>query len=238
MNNISLYCLPYSGGSAAMYYKWRSELSGNITLMPLEPAGRGTRIRQPLCQTMAESVDDLYQQFVKSYRGGDYAIFGHSLGGLMAFELVHYILEQGHDMPQALFFSGCRPPDRVCHDEILHTRPDNDFMAEIVKLGGTPVDVFRNKELMALFTPIIKNDYRLYEQYVFHSKPRALSCPIVLFHGDADSLIVQDELPEWEKFTDRETRTVIFPGADHFFVEKHFKQVVSFVNQTLESKAS
>ncbi|HAU8064146.1 TPA: thioesterase, partial [Escherichia coli] len=24
MSNISLYCLPYSGGSAAMYYKWRN----------------------------------------------------------------------------------------------------------------------------------------------------------------------------------------------------------------------
>ena len=43
MSNISLYCLPYSGGSAAMYYKWRSVLSDNITLRPLEPAGRGTR---------------------------------------------------------------------------------------------------------------------------------------------------------------------------------------------------
>ena len=42
MSNISLYCLPYSGGSAAMYYKWRSVLSDNITLRPLEPAGRGT----------------------------------------------------------------------------------------------------------------------------------------------------------------------------------------------------
>ena len=40
MSNISLYCLPYSGGSAAMYYKWRSVLSDNITLRPLEYASR------------------------------------------------------------------------------------------------------------------------------------------------------------------------------------------------------
>lgn len=103
MSNISLYCLPYSGGSAAMYYKWRSVLSDNITLRPLEPAGRGTRIRQPLCLTMVDAVADLYQQFVKHYTGGDYAIFGHSLGGIMAFELVHYILDHGHDM-RAVFF--------------------------------------------------------------------------------------------------------------------------------------
>ena len=62
-----------------MYYKWRSVLSDNITLRPLEPAGRGTRIRQPLCLTMVDAVADLYQQFVKHYTGGDYAIFGHSL---------------------------------------------------------------------------------------------------------------------------------------------------------------
>lgn len=53
-------------------------------------------------------------------------------------------------------FSGCRPPDRASHEVILHTLPDQAFMEEIVKLGGTPVDVFRNKELMTIFTPIIK----------------------------------------------------------------------------------
>ncbi|EEU5609264.1 hypothetical protein EZW76_000526 [Escherichia coli] len=73
-------------------------------MRPLEPAGRGTKIRQPLCLTMVDAVADLYQQFVKHYTGGDYAIFGHSLGGIMAFELVHYILDHGHDMPRALFF--------------------------------------------------------------------------------------------------------------------------------------
>lgn len=106
-------------------------------------------------------------------------------------------------------------------------------MEEIAKLGGTPVDVFRNKELMAIFTPIIKNDYRLYEQYAFQTKARTLTCPIVLFHGDGDSLIMQDELPAWKKFTTQETRTIIFPGADHFFVDKQFEQVVDYVNQTL-----
>lgn len=110
MSNISLYCLPYSGGSAAMYYKWRSVLSDNITLRPLEPAGRGTRIRQPLCPTMADAVADLYQQFAKHDTGVEYAIFGHSLGSIMAFELVHYILEHGHDMPRALFFPAAARP--------------------------------------------------------------------------------------------------------------------------------
>lgn len=155
MSNISLYCLPYSGGSAAMYYKWRSVLSDNITLRPLEPAGRGTRIRQPLCLTMVDAVADLYQQFVKHYTGGDYAIFGHSLGG--SWPSNWCIIFSIMDMTcHARCFSGCRPPDRASHEVILHTLPDQAFMEEIVKLGGTPVDVFRNKELMTIFTPSLK----------------------------------------------------------------------------------
>jgi medium-chain acyl-[acyl-carrier-protein] hydrolase len=89
-------------------------------------------------------------------------------------------------------------------------------MEKIVKLGGTPVNVFRNKELMAIFTPIIKNDCRLYEQYVFQTKACTLTCTIVLFHGDADNLIMQDELLAWENFTTRKTRTIIVSAADHF----------------------
>ena len=233
MSSISLFCIPYSGGSASIYYKWRMELLKNVNLVPLEPAGRGARIRQPLCRSMEDAIEDLYQQFITRYDGGDYAIFGHSLGGLMAFELVHYILQQGHKMPTVIFFSGSRPPDRTHDDEILHTLPDYEFIQEIAKLGGMSGEVFRNKELMDIFTPIIKNDYRLFEQYNYQTKARLLSCPVVLLHGDADSLVALEELPHWEKFSDKETKTIIFPQADHFFIDKKYKEVVNIVNQTL-----
>ena len=233
MSSISLFCIPYSGGSASIYYKWRMELLKNVNLVPLEPAGRGARIRQPLCRSMEDAIEDLYQQFITRYDGGEYAIFGHSLGGLMAFELVHYILQQGHKMPTVIFFSGSRPPDRTHDDEILHTLPDSEFMQEIAKLGGMSGDVFRNKELMDIFTPIIKNDYRLFEQYNYQTKARLLSCPVVLLHGDADSLVALEELPHWEKFSDKETKTIIFSQADHFFIDKKYKEVVNIVNQTL-----
>lgn len=156
MSNISLYCLPYSGGSAAMYYKWRSVLSDNITLRPLEPAGRGTRIRQPLCLTMVDAVADLYQQFVKHYTGGDYAILGIVSEGSWPSNWCIIFSIMDMTCHARCFFSGCRPPDRASHEVILHTLPDQAFMEEIVKLGGTPVDVFRNKELMTIFTPSLK----------------------------------------------------------------------------------
>ncbi|WP_294843794.1 alpha/beta fold hydrolase [uncultured Gilliamella sp.] len=234
MSNISLYCLPYSGGSASIYYKWHTKLADNITLVPLEPAGRGTRISQPLCQTIEDAIQDFYQQFITRYDGGDYVIFGHSLGGLMAFELVHYILDQGYAMPKAIFFSGARPPDRVHDEKILHTLSDTDFITEIAKLGGTSVEVLRNKELMNIFTPIIKNDYRLYEQYSFQPKSRVLTCPIIILHGDADSLVALEELPRWEKFTDKEIKIITFPEGDHFFVDKKYEQLVNIINQTIK----
>lgn len=233
MSNISLFCIPYSDSSASIYYKWRMELIENITLVPLKLAGRGARIRQPLCRTMDDAIQDLYQQFNRHYDGGKYVLFGHSLGGLMAFELAHYILQQGHPMPMVIFFSGCRPPDHAHDKPILHTLTDADFMYEIAKLGGISGEVFRNKELMDLFTPIIKNDYRLYEQYIYQPKPQRFDCTLVLLHGDADSLVALEELPLWEKFTDRETKTIIFPQADHFFIDKNYKQVVNMVNQII-----
>ncbi|OCG20262.1 thioesterase [Gilliamella sp. App2-1] len=182
---------------------------------------------------MDDAIEDLYQQFITHYDGSAYVIFGHSLGGLMAFELIHYILQHGHPMPKVVFFSGSRPPDRMHDETILHTLADAEFMREIAKLGGMSGDVFRNKELMDIFTPIIKNDYRLYEQYNYQTKPQLLSCPIVLLHGDADSLVTFEELPQWEKFTDQETKTIIFPQADHFFVDKKYKEVVHIVNQII-----
>ncbi len=64
---------------------------------------------------------------------------------------------------------------------------------------------------------------------------RTLTCPIVLFHGDADNLVMQDELLAWENSPHERRGLLYFLLPIIFFVDKHFEQVVGYVNQTIES---
>lgn len=109
---IKLFTIPYSGSSAAIYLKWRTLLPENIEVVPLEFPGRGKRFGSKLCDSMEELIDDLVQHIGSQLQGSPYALYGHSLGGLAAYELSVRLLESGQALPVHVFLSGCNP--RTC----------------------------------------------------------------------------------------------------------------------------
>ena len=59
-----------------------------IVVNEVELAGRGRRMNEPLIDNMEEMVEDIYYS-IKDYITEPYAIFGHSMGGLLTYELCH-----------------------------------------------------------------------------------------------------------------------------------------------------
>ena len=57
---MKLFCLPYAGGSKAIYYKWKSEFNYNIELEPIELKGRGVRYGEGFYTDFEEAVNDIY----------------------------------------------------------------------------------------------------------------------------------------------------------------------------------
>ncbi|WP_411859686.1 thioesterase II family protein, partial [Bacillus velezensis] len=75
-----IFCLPYAGGSSAIYYKWRRLMSDSLTIHPIELKGRGTRINEDFYEHLDEAVNDIYDLIKDQIRECDYALFGHSMG--------------------------------------------------------------------------------------------------------------------------------------------------------------
>ena len=79
------------------YYKWKKYINDNIEIVPLELKGRGKRIDQKFSLSMKAVVDDLYQELI-SYLDAEsdkpYALFGHSMGSTIVFELAHKLQEE------------------------------------------------------------------------------------------------------------------------------------------------
>ncbi len=226
-----LFCLPYAGGSSVAYHKWKSVLDSNIKLQPVELMGRGSRYNDGFYTDFEEAVDDVYMNIKDKIVDEEYAIFGHSMGSMLAFELYYKIIENGGKVPKCIFFSGCKAPQ--CHKKngIMHKLPDSEFMSEVIKLGGTPIEVIENKELYNLVIPILRNDFRILETHEYMEKNKSIQCDITILSGREDK-ITFEELNEWRKYSSKNTRIVTFKGG-HFFINDNVDKIISLIESTL-----
>lgn len=231
MEKIKLFCLPYAGGSASVYYKFKRYMTDGIELCPVELAGRGSRISQPCYDTLEQAADDVYGIIKNKIEDAQYAIFGHSLGSILAFEVIRRLKANGDKAPVHAFLSGSRPPHRLNKDKPLHGLPDDLFIKEILALGGTDKDVFQNEELRKYFVPLLKADFRIVENYKFDNKFEKLNIGITIFNGKNDK-ITNNEMQDWQMYTSGAFNLYEFEG-NHFFINTHTKEVAKIINLTL-----
>jgi medium-chain acyl-[acyl-carrier-protein] hydrolase len=232
---LRLLCVPHAGGGSAAYRLWAKELPAHIDVVIAQLPGRESRISQPALS----SVDDIVAEILPALRAEQpalpLAIFGHSMGALVAFELAH-ALEQAGDAPMHLFVSGSRAPG--LRDEglpVLHTMSDDDLLAEIERrYGGIPAVVREEPELMALLLPALRADITALERYV-RRQHTPLACPITAFAGTRDSRARPIEIEAWRRETTASFSSRAFDG-DHFFVNPHREAILVEVAAALHDQ--
>lgn len=229
MKKIKLFCIPYAGGSSAIYYKWKKHLHERIELFPVELAGRGKRFNEPYYQNMDEAVEDIYCSIKHILDDSQYAIFGYSMGSWIAFELYHKIKNTGHKEPIHIFFSARKAP-HMKSEKILHNMDDDEFAKEIVKMGGTTDEIFVKKELFDLFVPILRADFKIIEKYDYIEKSK-IECNITVLYGEQDTISTY-EISEWRYHTNADFNIYGLDGS-HFFINSNMKTVIDIINHTL-----
>jgi surfactin synthase thioesterase subunit len=233
MNKIKLFCFPFAGGSAAVFNKWRTLLDKNIEFNPIELAGRGRRIREPLYGSIDDAVADVFNIINTQIKNAPFAFYGHSMGTAIAFELTYKLREQNLPEPGHLFFSGRGAPHMPDDDKKkYHLMPDDEFKEEMIKLGGTAKEFFEHPELLEVFLPLLRNDLKINESYVYKEKPGKLNCSITILNGIRDEDVTSEEVAEWKIHTNRNCTFHNFPG-DHFFINDESEKIVQIINNTL-----
>lgn len=231
MQKIKLFCFPYAGGSSSMYAKWSFQLKDFIELCPIELAGRGRRINEPVYQSYSSMIDDLFSKIQAEIASGYFAFFGHSMGALIAFSLSQRIVKEKANEPLHIFFSGQEAPHFKVNSSIKkHNLPDGQFLDEVIKMGGVPEELINNNELLGFFLPVLKNDFRLDETFTIeNSDPFNINISVLAGRGDS---LTNDEIVSWKKYSNKSCNIQYFSG-NHFFVEQNRDSVISFVNDTL-----
>lgn len=227
---MRLFCLPYAGGSAAVFRDWPDFLPRAVAVCPIQLPGRLTRIYEPPLTDLRTLVRTLAQT-LRPYLDLPFACFGHSMGALVAFELARELRRLGAPLPQQLFVSGRRAPHLRDTDPPLFHLPDDELLSELRKLNGTPQDVLDNAELMRLLLPVLRADFQMCQTYVYDADA-PLSCPIAAFGGASDPELDDGQLDAWREHTHGAFTRHVLPG-DHFYLHAAQPLLLRLLSQDL-----
>ncbi len=235
MKKTKLFCLPYAGGSATLYARWKKLLHSSIELVPIELAGRGKRYSVPFYNSFNRAVIDIYDAIESEVGDGPYALFGRSRGSLLAYELIHKLLDNNCHEPVHVFFSGRYPPHVKKEEKVHYTMPDDKFLEAIIKYGGTPKELLEHKELLDIFIPILKADYRILDDYAFTERTTKFDFDITALTGTQDDEVDMNDLDEWGRYTKRGFKYHQFEGG-HFFINQYAEDITNIINKALVSE--
>lgn len=196
------------------YHRWRKRLPEWLQVRPLELPGRGLRMDEPLQQHLTPLIEQLADELANDLPA-PYALFGHSLGGLLAFELAHALKARGLPEPLCLLVSATAGPARRDVSDYREAKTDAELIAKLRSLQGTPEDALANQELLDLMLPILRADFLVAGSYQYRQRT-PLQASIHVFGGKDDSIGV-DELLDWQGETASGFSLDMFVGG-HFFL--------------------
>lgn len=225
---VRLACFPFAGGAASYYFPVSKALAPQVEVLSVQYPGRQDRLSEPC----AQSVDELAEQVLPRLRpwaGPQLALFGHSLGASVAFEVARRLEAEGAP-PRALFVSARTAPTRNL-DEGVHRLADEEFLQVVQQLGGLPAEVLANREVLRMVLPVLRADYRAAETYAYRPGTD-VSCPLHALLGTEDPKVAEDEMLDWRLRTSGEFRLHRFSGG-HFYLGEHLPEILRLVTGEL-----
>jgi surfactin synthase thioesterase subunit len=213
---LRLFALPYAGGGAAGYVRWRQAMPFGVDVAPIHLPGREERMREPPITDLRKLVAEI-SNAVAPLTDRPFVLLGHSLGAWLAFELARELRRRGERMPCLLIAAASPAPHRPGAAEPLHQLPDAEFAAEISRrFDGIPPAVRANEELLQFLLPALRADIELLETYDYVEEP-PLATDIFAMGGSEDRAVSATALADWRRHTSQRYSNRLLPGG-HFFL--------------------
>lgn len=211
---MRLICLPHAGGGASSFHHLAALLPNDIEMLAVQLPGRESRLSEAPFRRMDALIDAL-SKGINGWLEKPYSLFGHSMGALIAFELGREIRRCGLPLPRTTVVSGRRSPTVPNTETPLHLLPDAAFVDALVERYDAIPKVIRDEpELMALFMPVLKADFEIFETHGHVDEP-PLACALGVYGGRADPQTRQ--MDGWVSLYAGPTRTRLFDGG-HFYL--------------------
>jgi len=225
---MRLFCCPYAGGAANVFRTWPDRLPPETEVCAVELPGRWTRLREPPIASMSSLVEAAVAGLAPGL-DRPFALFGHSLGALIAFEIARQLRRTGGPSPTCLIVAGCHAPQVSTTHRPLYQLPTDEFLRVMnERYGGIPRAVLEDSELLRVILPAMRADIEAFETYSYSQEP-PLDLPICAFGGLADTLAPPPSVHAWCHQTSVSFTSHMFHGGHFFFhdTEREFFEVLS-----------
>lgn len=226
---LRLVCFPYAGAGAAAFRPWVEGLPDGVEMWAVELPARARRIAEaPVADVPA--LAEALAGAVRAAVHGPCVFFGHSMGGLLAFEVCRRLAIAGAPPPAHLVVSARRAPQLPPRVEPIAGLSDAEFVRAIVeRYDGIPEMVLREPELLSLFLPALRADLAALEGYAYEGAP-PLPIPITALVGRDDPNAPAEDVAPWRDQTSAAFAMHTLPGA-HFFINTHREEVLDLLRR-------
>ena len=215
--SLRMFCFPYAGGSSHIFRSWQRHFPAEVDICLVHLPGRAKRINEPPLTRLRYLVEEIADVFSDS-SADPFVFYGHSMGALLSFELARELRRRHSTGPRHLFLSGKTAPTVPNREGVTFNLPQDEFIAELKRLNGTPAELLDLPDVRDFFLPLLRADFEVVDTYVYQPE-EPLSCPITAYGGLEDEFVSLDALREWQKQTSAACKQNMFTG-DHFFIHK------------------
>lgn len=213
---LRLLCLPPAGGSAALYRSWADRLPADVELYAVEPPGHGSRYGEPYVTSMAELAAQVATAATELARR-PLALFGHSMGALLALEVGRLIRDATGRPPAALLVASIDAPEPSAADPPdLAALPDDYWRPRMVELGALDPRTTGDPALMEMAMSMFRADLVVMSGYR-HQRAQPLRCPVRVYAGTADRTVTGPGLARWRREGPADFQVSRLPGGHMFF---------------------
>ncbi|MFJ9041526.1 thioesterase II family protein [Streptomyces sp. NPDC102406] len=232
-----LVCFPHAGGSATAYLPLAKALPAPLDVVAVQYPGRQDRYSEEPFTSLAGLVDAVAGRLAPELAAEPerpYALFGHSMGALVAFETARLLVERGLPEPRRLFLSGRRAPGPG-PEPYGRGYDDAAVLADVRRLGGMDPSMLDDPEVLEMVLPALRADYQALATYRWR-KSAPLDIPITALIGDRDPMVTAVEACAWRERSRGDFALEVF-GGGHFYLTEHVERIAATVAEQVAGAA-
>jgi medium-chain acyl-[acyl-carrier-protein] hydrolase len=227
-----LFCFPFAGSGAQMFFPWAELIPSQIELVGIQPPGRWNRLGEPPILSTCQLASECWAE-IQTMVDVPYLLFGYSWGAQVAFEVMRLAHSDAKPMPSALIVAAAVAPQIPISRKPFHKLPDAEFVKVVFEYyKNVPQQILDDPEMLSLMMGILRADITAFESYSYKNGP-IVDVPIFAFNGKNDAIVPEEAVNEWAKQTTGGFQLETIEGG-HFFAQENLDLFIQSLNSKLK----